>query len=30
MINWIKTGAGVAAIVAAIFATMAAWWNPAR
>ena len=27
MIDWIKTAQGVAAIVAAIFATMVAWWN---
>jgi hypothetical protein len=30
MIDWTKTAHGLAAIVAAIFATMAAWWNPAR
>ena len=28
MIAWIKTAQRVAAIVAAIFATMLAWWNP--
>ena len=27
MIDWIKTAQGVAAISAAIFATMVAWWN---
>jgi hypothetical protein len=27
MIDWIKTAQMVAAIVAAIFATMVAWWN---
>ena len=27
MIDWIKTAQGVAAIVAAIVATMVAWWN---
>ena len=27
MIDWIKTAHGVAAIVAAVFATMVAWWN---
>ena len=27
MIDWIKTAQGVAAILAAIFATMVAWWN---
>jgi hypothetical protein len=27
MIDWIKTAQGVAAIVAAVFATMVAWWN---
>ena len=27
MIDWIKTAQGVAAIVAAICATMVAWWN---
>ena len=29
MIDWIKTAQGVAAIVAAIFATMVAWWASA-
>jgi hypothetical protein len=27
MIHWIKTTQGIAAIVAAIFATMVVWWN---
>jgi hypothetical protein len=27
MIDWIKTVQGVAAIVAAVFPTMVAWWN---
>jgi hypothetical protein len=27
MIDWIETAQGVAATVAAIFATMVAWWN---
>jgi hypothetical protein len=27
MIDWIKTAQGVAASVAAIFATMVAWWS---
>jgi hypothetical protein len=27
MIDWIKTAQGVAAIVAAIFATVVVWWN---
>jgi hypothetical protein len=27
MIDWIKTAQGVAAIIAAICATMVAWWN---
>ena len=27
MIDWIKTAQGVAAIVAAIFVTMVAWWS---
>jgi hypothetical protein len=30
MIDWIRTVQGIAAIVAAIFATLVAWWNPAR
>ena len=27
MIDWIKTAQGVAAIIAAVFASMVAWWN---
>jgi hypothetical protein len=27
MLDWIKTAQGVAAIVAAVFAIMVAWWN---
>jgi hypothetical protein len=28
MIDWIRTVQGIAAIVAVIFATLVAWWNP--
>jgi hypothetical protein len=28
MIDWIRTVRGIAAIVAVIFATLVAWWNP--
>ena len=28
MIDWIKTAHGLAAIIAALFASMVAWWNP--
>jgi hypothetical protein len=27
MIDWIETAQGVAAIIAAVFASMVAWWN---
>ena len=27
MIDWIKTAQGLAAIIAALFASMVAWWN---